>query len=88
MLECQQLLAFNIYKQNKFHAQLSWAWEKFNNLEARFYKPGESVTVTWTCKDRKCQIQNDLDRLYGNFFVKYVEFPKTWLMTPHGNISV
>ena len=26
---------FKIYKQNKFHAQLSWAWKKFYNLGAR-----------------------------------------------------
>ena len=25
---------FKIYKQNKFHAQLSWAWKKFYNLGA------------------------------------------------------
>ena len=25
---------FKIYKQNKFHAQLSWAWEKFYNFGA------------------------------------------------------
>ena len=24
-----------IYKQNKFHTQLSWAWKKFYNLRAR-----------------------------------------------------
>ena len=23
---------FNIYEQEKFHAQLSWAWKKFYNL--------------------------------------------------------
>ena len=23
---------FKIYKQNKFHAQLCWAWKKFHNL--------------------------------------------------------
>ena len=27
---------FKIYKQNKFHAQLSWAWTKFDNLWAIF----------------------------------------------------
>ena len=27
---------FKIYKHNKFHAQLSWAWKKFFNLGARF----------------------------------------------------
>ena len=26
---------FHIYKQRKFHAQLSWAWKKFYNLKAR-----------------------------------------------------
>ena len=26
---------FEIYKQNKFHAQLSWAWKMFYNLRAR-----------------------------------------------------
>ena len=26
---------FKIYKQNKFHAQLSWAWKRFYNLGAR-----------------------------------------------------
>ena len=25
---------FNIYEQDKFHAQLSWAWKKIYNLEA------------------------------------------------------
>ena len=25
---------FKIHKQNKFHAQLSWAWKKFYNLGA------------------------------------------------------
>ena len=25
---------FQIYTQRKFHAQLSWAWKKFLNLEA------------------------------------------------------
>ena len=25
---------FNIYEQEKFHAQLSWAWKKFYNLGA------------------------------------------------------
>ena len=28
---------FMIYKQNKFHAQLSWAWKKFYNLGATMY---------------------------------------------------
>ena len=32
MLKCQQLLAFNIYEQERFHALLSWAWKKFYNL--------------------------------------------------------
>ena len=35
MLKCQQLLAFYIYEQDKFCAQLSLAWKKFYNLEAR-----------------------------------------------------
>ena len=26
---------FNIYEQDKFHAQLSWAWKKFHNLGPR-----------------------------------------------------
>ena len=26
---------FKIYEQNKFHAQLSWAWKKFYNLGAQ-----------------------------------------------------
>ena len=26
---------FSIHEQLKFHAQLSWAWKKFYNLEAR-----------------------------------------------------
>ena len=26
---------FKIYKQNNFHAHLSWAWKKFYNLGAR-----------------------------------------------------
>ena len=26
---------FKIYKQNKFHAQLSWVWKKIYNLGAR-----------------------------------------------------
>ena len=25
---------FKIYKENKFHAQMSWAWKKFYNLGA------------------------------------------------------
>ena len=28
---------FIFHDQVKFHAQLSWAWEKFYNLGARFY---------------------------------------------------
>ena len=31
MLKCQQI---NICDQEKFHAQLSWAWKKFDNLWA------------------------------------------------------
>ena len=31
MLKCQH---FNIYEQEKFHAQLNWAWKKFDNLGA------------------------------------------------------
>ena len=27
----QDNLAINIYEQDKFHAQLSWAWIKFDN---------------------------------------------------------
>ena len=34
MLKCQQMLAFYIYEQDKFRAQLSWAWKKFYNLRA------------------------------------------------------
>ena len=30
MLKCQH---FNIYEQDKFLSQLSWAWKKFYNLE-------------------------------------------------------
>ena len=28
----------NIYKQDKFRAQLSWAWKQFYNLGAEFVK--------------------------------------------------
>ena len=46
MLKCQQLLAFNIYEQEKFHAQLSWAWKKFYNLGAKsgFFKTHDVVS--------------------------------------------
>ena len=26
---------FNIYEHDKFRAQMSWAWKKLNNIEAR-----------------------------------------------------
>ena len=32
---------FKIYKQNKFHAQLNWAWKKF-------YNPGARLIVFFT----------------------------------------
>ena len=28
---------FNIYEQEKFHAQMSWAWKMFHNLGSRFW---------------------------------------------------
>ena len=37
MLKCQHI--FNIYEQDKFRAQLSWAWKKFYNLGACFHLP-------------------------------------------------
>ena len=30
----ETIVGIFIYKQRKFHAQLSWAWKKFYNLEA------------------------------------------------------
>ena len=31
-LKCWKNSQDNIYEQDKFHAQLSWAWRKFYNL--------------------------------------------------------
>ena len=35
MLNANICWHFNIYEQDKFRAQLRWAWEKFYNLGAR-----------------------------------------------------
>ena len=36
---------FNIYEQDKFHAQLSWAWKKFYKLEARLIRQDELIAL-------------------------------------------
>ena len=35
---------FSFYEQLKFYAQLSWAWKKFNNLWASFFRSSYSCT--------------------------------------------
>ena len=38
MLKCKQMLAcyVNIYENDKFHAQFSWAWKKFPDKLSNF----------------------------------------------------
>ena len=43
ILRCQQLLAFNIFEQEKFHAQLSWVF--FYKLGA-LWKPGVNLAAS------------------------------------------
>ena len=45
MLKCQQSWHFNIYKQDKFHAQLSWERKKLYNLGARPHTRNESQEI-------------------------------------------
>ena len=77
---------FKIYKQNNFHAQLSWAWKKFYNLGAglviKVYKYQEfrrpSTHSIWTL--RKHAYSNN--KMYiENFTSKNRKFSgkKLWL---------
>ena len=38
---------FSFFEQLKFYAQLSWAWKKFYNLRARFFRSSYSCTNFW-----------------------------------------
>ena len=50
-------MAFNIYEQDKFRAQLSWAWKKFYNLGLRTDIPSDLVWVQSSTDDKIRQLK-------------------------------
>ena len=63
-----------IYQQDKFHAQLSWAWQKFYNLGARFFAvrmkalwiTGYRQNVLWRIRSHCTNAQVDVNRCWAH----------------------
>ena len=80
------LINFNIYEQENFHAQLSWAWKKFYNLGARgpFLERKihqcdlDVIRAVYDCVDLYC---------YSIKFVEYVSLLFSLLYTTLGGWS-
>ena len=70
-------MAFNMYEQEKFHAQLSWAWKKFYNLEARLHvNTFDSGNLKQWYLKLTSWIKNSLDiHVFPNTYILCISIP-------------
>ena len=69
MLKCQQLLEFEHYEQDKFRAELSWAWIYFYNLGARLLlmkSPGQNARRFLWCLRNQWKLWTSATKMAQN----------------------